>query len=550
MTVATFGPQLDLEIPAATMAMKIEYVDRASVFPDPSQPRKEPDAELLESIRTNGMLQPISVRPHPEKMLSWMIIDGERRWRGAEGILEQVPVIVREDLDDRVQRLQTQLVSNVGKPLTPLEEAQAFAELMGQHDSIASLARALGRPERSVGERLQLLEIGPWLAWVADGRLPLSHAVKVLLPLRSCANKVHEHAITLVEKDWRFKRNGKGDSATGISVHDFERLVQLSYRGSMYPLTKTKATYDKQPAFDTSAHERECDCGGIMFELQSTKRKCCGNPGWWRPKARQAQKDAPKKKANTASDRRELRFYLPDEAKRVRLGAYSYEAPKGTVQLTRDSRWKVVDFDPTTLALKPEQLVLVEPKHGNAYVAASAAAVKAAREAWATRWRDRRTGLVEALRRRVTEKSSAYRVTGPGVAELLAALGDDREQDVLFDAAAAQKVALPELEGLRYEAREKAVTKWIGGLSEKDAEAIATTYAYLLGTRTASPSSAVEKEILAERQRLEKKPIPWTKAPKGGVAAKTKTKTKKGKAPPPDDSIDDEDDEDDDEAGE
>lgn len=549
MTVATFGPQLDLEIPAATMQFRVEYVDRAAVFPDPDQPRQEPDAELLESIRANGMLQPISVRPHPEKMLSWMIIDGERRWRGAEGILEQVPVIVREDLDDRAQRLQTQLVSNVGKPLTPLEEAQAFAELLGQHDSIASLARALGRPERSVGERLQLLDLGPWLAWIQAGRLPLSHAVKILLPLRGCPDSVHEHAIEKIGKDYRFERNGKDGEPSGISVHDFERVVREAYKPVMYPLTKTKASYERQPAFDTKAHDQECDCGRIQFEIGSAKRACCGNPGWWRKRHRAAQKEKPKPKAQSnGNGHAQVQFWMPEGSRKMK--ASGWDTPKGFVEVTHGRHWRKhgLDFDPSSVEYAPEDLVLLQSSYGDPSVAVKESAIAAARAKWKDRWTGRRQGLIEALRRHAKEKASAYRVSGPGVAELLAAVVEANAARDLLDVGEAVNVEIPPALAKEEHPSSTAAEKWIGGLEEKEAAAVATTYAYLLGTRTQAPTERAIKEREAAFEAIAKKPIPWTKAPKQDKpAAKTKTKTKKGKAPPPDESIEDEDD---DEAGE
>jgi ParB/RepB/Spo0J family partition protein len=513
------------------------------VYPDPAQPRKEPDAELLESIRANGILQPITVRPHPDRLEGWMIIDGERRWRGADGILTEIPVIIREDLDDRAQRLQTQLVSNVGKPLTPVEEARAFAELMPVHGTIAGLARALGRPERSVGERLQLLELGPWLELIEDGRVPLSLAVKHLLPLRGCPDEVHAHALELALKSYHYEKESAEAGHAAFSSGDFARVVREAYRGSMYPLTKTKSTYDKQPAFDTKNHDAECDCGRISFELSAAKRSCCGNPAWWRSRDRAAKKSQKPKAGSRSGAKGRAQLYLPEGTPTVKLQGYAYEAPKGMALLTRIDhqhgarpKWASDNFDPSSLKLDPAQLVLIETVSGQRVATKQVALVAEAQKAWQSKWEDRRKGLVEALRRATKEKGAAYRVSGPGVTELLSEARV--ESGVLADLADANGIDCPASFRTGGWPGGGVVAKWLGGLDEKQAASIATSLAYLIGTRTKSPHEKVEVEARAAKEAIERKPVPWTKAPKGSPVAKTKSGKKKGKdKPPPDESI-------------
>jgi ParB/RepB/Spo0J family partition protein len=540
----TFGAQLDLEIPAATMAYEVKYVEHAAVKPDPTQPRSHPDDELKASIRSKGILQPITVRPHPENFAEWMIVDGERRWRGAQGILEHVPVIVREDLGDRAERLETQLTANVGKPLTPIEEARAYAELMPAHGTVASLARALGRPERSVGERLQLLELGPWVELIADGRVPVSIAVKHLIPLRGCPDAVHAHALELALKSYHAEKNPEPGQAL-FSASDFGRVVQEAYRGSMYPLVKSKASYDQRPAFDTRKHDQECECGRVQFEMSyGAKRACCGNPAWWKPKHRAAQKadtQAKPKTKSAPSKTRERRWWVPEGAKQVK--ANGYEEPRGYVRLTDyNRRWSARDLacDPSGVSFPAEDLAVVTSSYGEPYVAVreNSPAIVAARGRWKERWDGRRKGLVEALRRQVKEKGSAYRVSGPGLSELLARLGDAyAERTHVVDAAEASGAIDEKTAGAKDDllAKEVAYRKWLGGLSEKEIAATATTLAYLCGTRTTPPTARAEDERRKADEEITRKPVPWGKEPKGATA---KRKTKKGKdKPPPDESI-------------
>lgn len=135
------------------------YLD--DIAPDPAQPRLDADDDLKESIRANGVLQAILVRRHPDGTTAqWMIVDGERRWRGAKAAgLETIPVRVRSDADDEARRLILQSVANTGKPLTAIEEAKAWKrvqQLTGMN--IAQLTRELGRSKSTVSDRLALAD--------------------------------------------------------------------------------------------------------------------------------------------------------------------------------------------------------------------------------------------------------------------------------------------------------------------------------------------------------------------------------------------------------
>lgn len=548
MTTAT-GPQLDLEIPPATLGYTVQYIDHASIFPDPTQPRKEPDPELRDSIRAQGILQPITVRPNPDRLDgTFMIIYGERRWRGAEGILPQVPVIIREDLDARPERLTAQLVENVSKPLSPLEEARAYAELVPLHGSVAALARELGRPITSVAERLHLLEIGPWVALVESGEVTMSHAVKALLPYRGCSDAVHQAAI-----DELRKFGGHDRIEPPAHVDEFIEDVDRAYEPMLYPLTKSKTTWHKQPEFDVRKHNDECDCGRITLQRHKSeqKRDWCGNPEWWKPLAAAAKKEERKKaKAKGAKSSKSPAtpkvFHMPAEASEYKKKDFNDSGPKGLVYLTKpyDPKWDAVDFDPTTLKIDATKLVLVHDywSGGRPRVATKdAAAVKAARDAWSTRWRDRHTGVVGALKKSIDAKAAGYKVTGAGVGELLARL--EVEPGDLVDVALACGVKVPDTldplvpgNDLRAGAE-----KWLGGLSDNDASKVATGLAMLLGTRTKAPNAKVREEIVQAQQDIVRKAVPWTKAPKGGAKGKpAKGKKAASKADVDEDIIDDE----------
>jgi len=102
--------------------------------PNPFQPRMHFDEEslsdLADSIKSQGVLQPILVRPHPEVAARYQIIAGERRWRAA-GIagLHEIPVVCRE-LND-VESAAAALIENLQREnLNPIEEAEGYQRLI------------------------------------------------------------------------------------------------------------------------------------------------------------------------------------------------------------------------------------------------------------------------------------------------------------------------------------------------------------------------------------------------------------------------------------
>jgi ParB family chromosome partitioning protein len=165
---------------------KIQRVDLATIVPSPLQPRKDfardALAELVESIRQHGIIQPLVVRNIAGRH---ELIAGERRWRAAqEAGLAQVPIIVRTATDLEV--LELSLIENLQRAdLNPIEEAQAYARLsnefgMRQED----IAQKVGRSRAAVANSMRLLDLHDQVqAWLIQGLLTVGHA-KALLALK------------------------------------------------------------------------------------------------------------------------------------------------------------------------------------------------------------------------------------------------------------------------------------------------------------------------------------------------------------------------------
>ena len=158
-------------------------VDITAIEPNPDQPRSRFDAEelseLAESIRKNGLLQPILVRKVGDK---YQIIAGERRWQACKKIgLKEVPVNVTEADDTRSIALA--MIENIQRAdLNPMEEAYGYRMLM-QRDNMtqAQLAEAVSKGRSTIANSLRLLELSEEAQQLLfEGRITAGHARAIL----------------------------------------------------------------------------------------------------------------------------------------------------------------------------------------------------------------------------------------------------------------------------------------------------------------------------------------------------------------------------------
>lgn len=184
-----------------------------AIRPNPYQPRhdfpEEALAELTESLRTSGLLQPIVVRPNEGH---YEIIAGERRWRAAERLgWKEISAVVRE-VDDRTL-LALALVENLQRDgLSPMDEAHGYARLMSEfRASPADVAEWIGRDRSTVANAVRLLKLPEGVQQMLhDGRLTTGHA-RALLQL-SDQRAIANLARTIVER--------------GLSVREVETLAR------------------------------------------------------------------------------------------------------------------------------------------------------------------------------------------------------------------------------------------------------------------------------------------------------------------------------------
>jgi ParB family chromosome partitioning protein len=183
------------------------------IEPNPLQPRSvfEPErlSELAQSIRENGIIQPIVVR---RSGANYQLIAGERRWRAARiANLTEVPVVVQDFADDRLMEIT--LIENIQREdLNPIEIAHAFERLNNEFSlSHEQIAQRTGKDRSTITNLLRLLRLpGDIQVMLAEHRLSMGHA-RALLGLPT-----PELQINLAQRI----------SAEGLSVRQVERMVQ------------------------------------------------------------------------------------------------------------------------------------------------------------------------------------------------------------------------------------------------------------------------------------------------------------------------------------
>ena len=189
------------------------------ITPNPRQPRARIDeerfAELVESVRRDGIVQPILVRGVGQ---GWELIAGERRWRAAQAAgLTTVPALVRE-ADDRTS-LALALVENIVRAdLDPVEQARGYARLQDEFAlSHAEVATAVGRSRTAVVNATRLLGLpDDVLALLQRGEL----------------SEGHGRALLQIEGQGERREAARAVVASGLSVRQTEALARTQGRAA------------------------------------------------------------------------------------------------------------------------------------------------------------------------------------------------------------------------------------------------------------------------------------------------------------------------------
>ena len=207
------------------------------ISPNPHQPRKGMDdgplQELADSIRENGIIQPLVVR-EKEDGSGYEIIAGERRWRAAQlAGLSEVPIVVREAGEQA--RLELAIIENIQRQdLNPLEEAMAYRQLIDEFSLTQDeVARKVGKDRSTVANVLRILQLPDYAkASLSAGRMSPGHA-RVLLSLAQAPEAMRRLHDRIVSE--------------GISVREAEKSAkkmkqELGFGGGRPAAAKSRRT--------------------------------------------------------------------------------------------------------------------------------------------------------------------------------------------------------------------------------------------------------------------------------------------------------------------
>ncbi len=221
---AAASPVSELNTPAETMKpvpvdviQRSKYQPRMSIHPD----RLE---ELADSIRVQGLVQPVVVRPVDD---GYELIAGERRWRAAQlAGLNEIPAVIKP-ISDQVAAAMT-LIENIQREdLNPLEEANAFQRLIEEFQlTHQQVAEAVGRSRATISNMLRLLDLGEEAkGYLAQGTLEMGHA-RALLALSDETQSEAAHYVV----------------ARALSVRETERYIKaLLATDTVKPEVSTKS---------------------------------------------------------------------------------------------------------------------------------------------------------------------------------------------------------------------------------------------------------------------------------------------------------------------
>ncbi len=229
------------------------------IYPGRFQPRKHFDEEalaaLVDSIKAQGILQPILVRRHPESSNAYEIIAGERRWRAAQlAQLHEVPIVIK-DLPDR-DALEVALVENIQRQdLNAVEEAEGYRRLIDEFGHTQEdLAKVVGKSRSHVANLMRLLTLPEGVRKLVEaGQLSAGHARALVGrdDSEALARKIVDKGLTVrqVERLVTTEKSGgptaaepeKTDPNTAALQHDLETLlgmrVKVTFDGSKGALT-------------------------------------------------------------------------------------------------------------------------------------------------------------------------------------------------------------------------------------------------------------------------------------------------------------------------
>jgi len=255
---------------------RIQKLAVGDVVPNPHQPRQHFDedalAQLAESIRNHGILQPLVVTPMGQGKHA--IVAGERRWRAAQiAGLQKVPAIVRTTKE--LEQLEIAIVENVQRvDLSPLEQALSIERLHEQFNMpYESIAKRLGKASSTVSNIVRLLQLSPDAQQaLREEKITEGHA-RAILSLKDMPDKQADLLASILRHGWSVRHAEQ--YVTSIK-EGFKESAETKKRMS----TETPATKHLSQRIGAPVHIRRMAKGGkleISFKSDEELEKILGS---------------------------------------------------------------------------------------------------------------------------------------------------------------------------------------------------------------------------------------------------------------------------------
>lgn len=233
-------------------------IDIELIEPNPEQPRsrftEENLEELAQSIRVNGIIQPIVVRRRGGK---YQIIVGERRWRAAQSAgKDKIPSIIKEVADDKL--LEIALIENIQRhELNAIEEAKAYRSLVENLGLTQEMiAERVGKNRTVITTHLRLLKLPKDIqTLVEEEKITAGHARALLMTdseelQKEIANKIIQMTLSVRDTERAIKRVRKGKSEVvvnkDVSVEKDANVKQAELKLKRYLSTNVKILHDEK----------------------------------------------------------------------------------------------------------------------------------------------------------------------------------------------------------------------------------------------------------------------------------------------------------------
>ena len=222
-------PALEPDVAETLRSLPVESIERGRYQPRQDL-REDTLRELAESIRAQGVVQPVLVRPLGDGR--YELIAGERRWRAAQlAGLREVPAVIRT-IPDRAA-IAVALIENIQREdLNPLEEAAALQRLITEFElTHQQAAEAVGRSRATVSNLLRLLDLSTEVQqWVRERKLDMGHA-RALLPLPPALQREAAHQVLLrrlsARETEQLARRLQQNAAEPLSTLPFDPNIRL-----------------------------------------------------------------------------------------------------------------------------------------------------------------------------------------------------------------------------------------------------------------------------------------------------------------------------------